>query len=137
MIHNPKNKLYCVYAHKRLDGSIFYIGCGDYGRPYNYGSRSLDWYNEAINGFTIDILELGIKTKSEALVIEDMYILKTPNLKQLTNRQNRGLATKGKIAHNRGKKMSEETRKKMSIARMGKSPFNKGKKLDLLTQTFK
>ena len=36
------SKEYCVYQHK-IDGDVFYVGCGDMVRPYNLSARTMKW----------------------------------------------------------------------------------------------
>jgi len=67
--------LHCVYTHSKPDGSIFYVGMGLPGRPYNSISRNHQWLSTAksAGGFKAHIIEEFIP-KDEAHELEELLI---------------------------------------------------------------
>jgi group I intron endonuclease len=45
-----------------------------------------------------------------------------------------GLASKGRVPHNKGKSLSEKTKEKLSLSHIGLTPHNKGKKTSIQTK---
>jgi hypothetical protein len=114
-----ENKYY-VYAHiNPLKNEIFYIGKGTRKRAYTNSRRSDFWHKITKKyGFIVDILEDGL-TNEEACLREKFYIAKI-------GRRDLG---KGPLVNltdggdnppsHKGKKMSEETKAKISKALKG------------------
>jgi len=152
-----RNDFY-VYVHTRAtDGSIFYVGKGKGKRAWSKYSRNKHWKHiVAKHGYNVVIVQRDL-TEGQSLELEVMLIadIGKENLCNLTDggegvsglvhseehRRKNSEAKKGRPAHNKGKKISEElkahlreinigrkrsdeTRKKMSEAQKGskKSP---------------
>ena len=118
-----------VYIHRKLsDSTIFYVGIGNYKRPYKKEGRNSHWKN-TINkhGYYVEIILKGLEWK-EACEIE-IYLIKKfgrrdLNTGSLVNMTDGGEGMQGYIfseEHKRkmseshkGRKMSEEHRRKIS-----------------------
>jgi len=130
--------LHCVYTHSKPDGSIFYVGMGLPGRPYNAISRNHQWLStaESAGGFKAHIIEEFI-AKDEAHELEELLIAELRERgAALCNLTNGGKGTAGYKASKesvarRSKKMkgikrSAEFCAAISRAKKGKpSPFKK------------
>ena len=55
---------YYVYAHRDLNGVVFYIGKGRRDRCKVKTNRCKEWYEIAEKGFTIEILKSGLDNKT-------------------------------------------------------------------------
>ena len=66
-------KDYYIYAHRSVEGTIFYIGKGCGKRAYSKAKRSKAWNKIADTGFSIEILLEGL-SNYEALRIESELI---------------------------------------------------------------
>lgn len=137
---------FCVYFHiNPLTNEIFYVGKGNYKRPYN-GYRNRYWYEITDRfGFIVDVIETGL-TDEEGDNREIFYIKKIGRkdlgLGPLVNLTDGG---KG----NSGLMMSLESRSKMSdvrkegikdgsiIPRSGHKSWNTGLKLGPLSEELK
>jgi len=66
---------YCVYFHKsKLNNVVFYVGIGNYKRPYSKRSRTKFWKNVSEkHGYIIDIVHKEL-TFEEACELEIYYI---------------------------------------------------------------
>lgn len=136
-----------VYQHRRVsDGEIFYIGIGAKNRPYSKYNRNNYWLNYTNKyDYVVDILSKDL-TWEEACIKEKSLILEygRHDLKQGTlvnmtdggdgqcnlaqeSRDKISLANKGKTTWMKGKKHTEEAKKKNSEKHLGKVPSNKGK----------
>lgn len=60
---------YYVYAHRDLNGVVFYIGKGRLKRAYKKSGRNKDWQNIAVNGYTVEFIKSNI-SEQEALEYE-------------------------------------------------------------------
>lgn len=125
-------KKYIVYQHRRLDtNEIFYIGIGNLKRAYQIKSRNKFWHN-IINktNYSVEILYENL-TREEACNIEksliSYYGRKCNNTGILCNFQkggdnwdicNMNKEQKSTISKtHKNKKVSEISRKKMSLAK--------------------
>lgn len=136
-----------VYQHRRIsDGEIFYIGIGAKNRPYSKHNRNNHWLNYTNKyDYIVDILFKDL-TWEEACIKEKSLILdygrQDLNEGTLVNMTDGGdgqcnlaqeskdkisLANKGKTTWMKGKKHTEEAKKKNSEKHLGKVPPNKGK----------
>lgn len=124
-----------VYQHRRKDdGSIFYIGIGkDRKRAFSTKGRTKYWsniYNSC--GFDVDVLFEGIDWQDACLVEIGMiqsYGRKDLGLGELVNMTNGGEGANGSVRSKEtrkkisdsslGKKMSEDSKLKMSEAKKG------------------
>lgn len=71
----PAGDRFCIYAHSTDNGTIFYIGKGKSGRPYEWGGRSNLWMRKVIDtGFHVEILA-WYDTAEEALHAERQVIM--------------------------------------------------------------
>ena len=89
--------LHCVYTHSKPDGSIFYVGMGLPGRPYNTISRNDQWLDTAkcAGGFKAHIVEEFIP-KDEAHELEELLIAELRERgANLCNLTNGGMGTTG------------------------------------------
>ena len=77
------NRKYCVYKHVDLNYKVFYIGSGDYDRPYCSTSRTRQWREKAKLGYKVILICDGL-TKEESLKMERSYILKYGKIKTNT-----------------------------------------------------
>lgn len=57
---------YCVYVHKLLDGTIFYVGSGSQKtRPYGKSKRSKEWFDVTNNQeYVVDIVTANLDKKT-------------------------------------------------------------------------
>lgn len=121
-----------VYQHIRLDtNEVFYIGIGkENKRAFDKRSRNKHWHHIANKvGYSVDIVAEGI-TWEEALNLEKQLIKtigrKDLGLGPLVNMTEGGEGTLGRIMSEVtkqkrcGKKLSEETRQRISNAQKGK-----------------
>lgn len=129
-----------VYQHRRLDNNkVFYIGISkNKKRAYSKEYRNNHWYN-IVNkvGYDVDILIEGL-TWNEACIKESELIkqygradLNEGTLVNMTDggegifnpseevRNKISLSNKGKVSSMKGKKHSEETKRKMTEAQKG------------------
>jgi len=73
MIKQKQIKYY-TYIHKRLDGSIFYVGKGCRNRAYTRYYRNSNWHIEANKGYEIEIVNDNLLEK-DAYALEKKLIL--------------------------------------------------------------
>jgi hypothetical protein len=133
--------MFYTYAHIRKDtGKIFYIGKGTGRRFLRKNGRNSFWERIAKkHGYIAEILA-NWKTEQEAFDHEKLLILCFKDMGYvLANFTDGGEGSCGyrhtcetrkklaKSSWNKGKQMSEETKKKLSAAQKGKHPSNKGK----------
>lgn len=64
---------YCVYLHRDLEGSVFYVGKGTLKRAKSRQVRSIPWKERSKNGWTYQILKDGLSSQ-EALQLEEKLI---------------------------------------------------------------
>lgn len=142
-------QFYC-YRHIRTDiGRPFYIGIGhkqhrnptsyrtEYKRAFRKDNRNSSWHEIAKNGYEVEILfesddKNEIKNKEKEFI--SLYGRVICGNGELVNVTAGG---QGKYGYKRstpdpfkGKKRSEEFRKKCSEAHIGQIAWNKGKKMD-------
>ena len=136
-----------VYQHRRVsDSKVFYIGIGAKNRPYSKRGRNPHWqYYTKKYKYVVDILFENL-TWEEACIKEKSLILeygrrdlKKGALLNMTDggegqcnlaqesRDKISLANKGKTTWMKGKKHTEDAKKKNSEKHLGKVPPNKGK----------
>ena len=144
----------CLYRHIRLDNNeVFYIGIGNEKRPYKKQSRSSFWKNIVDKvGYEVEVLAKDLSW-DDACELEVLMIseygrrdLGLGNLVNLTDggdgivnlsyetRAKMKVSMKGRVAWNKGKKMSDEQKIKMSLATMGRVSSRKGVKLSDATK---
>lgn len=116
---------YVVYLHRRLDtGQVFYVGKGKPTRATMKAQRSLYWNRivDKCNGYVVEYIGHGLIEK-EALELEKKSIAAFREIGvALCNLTDGGDGVSGH-------KHSLETRKKMSESHKGKPPPNKGMKM--------
>lgn len=129
--------MYYVYAYLRVDGTPYYIGKGKGRRAINHGRGEV--VHPPKNTSFIVIMESNL-TEVGALALERFYIrwygrkdLRTGILRNMTDGGDgaagvtRSVETRKKISEtNKGRILSDETRRKMSISKKGikKKPFS-------------
>jgi hypothetical protein len=120
-----------VYQHLKKDNDeIFYIGIGDNDRPYKTCGRNKHWHN-VVNkhGYKIEILiediswELAVDYEVALIAFYGRF---DKGLGPLVNKTDGGKGTIGFIKLI-GKKLSEETKRKISQANRGKKASNETK----------
>lgn len=132
----------CVYRHRRLDtNEIFYVGIGDYKRPYKKSIRSQFWKN-IINktNYQVEIIAENLDWETACELEEfliSLYGRKDLNTGTLCNLTNGGEGACGYIMTNerklelskkrKGIKFSKETCNNISKARQGMKFSNKHK----------
>ncbi len=141
---------YCVYIHK-LDGKIFWVGHGNLRRPYIFSNRSRYWKDyvqDRKQDVEIEIIKY-FEDKKEAYEYEIEYSIQMrengePVQGLIGHKLNDELKLKccgvGHVSpegrkrisesskrYMTGRKLSEETRKKLSESHKGKPGNNKGK----------
>ncbi len=130
------NRTSCVYVHRDLQGSVFYVGSGSDQRPYDRSSRSEEWHEKAREGYTVEVLLQNVPDRKYAFKLEDRLI-ETYGLLNLTNKttNKQHQLTVATIAgkKSKGRIFSDQARANMSNGRKGISPTNKGKKLNKIT----
>lgn len=144
---------YCLYQHTRKDdGIIFYIGIGDYKRPFDKRSRNKHWYNIVKNhDYNVSILVenitwerackleklmisfYGRKDKKEGFLVNwtdggEGSVGRKISIKQKKALDKTGFkhseqSRKKMSEYQKGKKINEETRKKMSESQKGNKKF--------------
>ena len=116
-----ERKDFYVYVHTRAtDGSIFYVGKGESKRAWSKVSRNRHWkYIVAKHDYNVTIL-LNNLTEEQAFILEKQTIA-TLGRENLCNMTDGGEGMSG-FLH------SEETRNKMSKSRKGNTN-SKGRKL--------
>lgn len=115
----------CVYRHKRLDtDEIFYIGIGLKYRPNDIKNRNRYW-NHIINKtkYKVEILFENLTWKDACELEKSLIWLY--GRKDLKNGTLCNLTDGGEGSY--GRKISEETRKKLSKGRFGKPGTFKGR----------
>ena len=75
---------YYVYAHRDLNGVIFYIGCGREQRAYKKDGRSKHWKKKIQDGYTVEMLHTNLD-KNTSREIELGYILNPDKSWNLVN----------------------------------------------------
>ena len=129
----------CLYRHIRLDNNeVFYVGIGSEKRPYKKHSRSSFWKNiVGKSDYDIEVLAKNLSWEDacelEVFMISE-YGRRDLGLGNLVNLTDGGegmcnlgpktiekmkASMKGRVAWNKGKKQSEETKKKISKATCG------------------
>jgi hypothetical protein len=138
IIINPSNTklgIFC-YIHKRSDGTPFYVGKGRYERAISLtpSHRRNIWHQRIVEkeGRQNIIIELILAAnEQEAFELEIKYIKLLKQSYILCNLTEGGEGSvgcnKGRIAPNKGKPMSEETKAKMSLAHIGKKASEQAK----------
>lgn len=118
-------KMYYVYEHWRLDkDECFYVGKGYGDRAYRKGGRNSHWNNivdklERIgSGYEIRLVATGL-TEKDALDLEKERIAFWCDKSDLANKTAGGEGVSGL-------KMSDESKRKMSLRKLGKKPSHKG-----------
>lgn len=116
---------YYIYRHIRLDTNTpFYVGKGKDNRAYRLDTRS-DYHKRITNkyGCKIEILKEFFDEK-EAFTFETILIKLYKSLGYCeANFTDGGEGLSGHTPWNKGKKLSKEICKKMSLGRKGKSSF--------------
>jgi len=147
MIHilHPHKKNYCIYLHKDMNGIVFYVGAGSDQRPYDQTQRKEQWHERAKHGYTVEIVQINISSRKEALALED-ELIEFYGIDNLVNSgTNKDLQKKASQLGSIGRQkklaaglitVSDATRKKMSDRMKGKSPGNKGKTINKITRKF-
>jgi hypothetical protein len=132
---NPPSGFY-IYAYLRDDGTPYYIGKG-FGTRVWSNRRSIRRPN---NNKYIVIMECNL-TEVGALALERRYIRwygrKDNNTGILRNGTDGGDGVSGIISWNKDKKMSLESRVKMSRSKKGKDTWNKGLSSCFSTETIR
>ena len=109
--------------------------CKDYKNIENYDKAAADdfkgWHcHHRLQTWTSDGERREVDISAAELIALDMYYNRPPEeLIFLTSMEHGFLHNKGKPGPNKGKKFSEEARRKMSDAKKGKPSNKKGKKL--------
>lgn len=136
-----------VYQHRRIsDNEVFYIGIGVKNRPYSRFNRNKHWLNYTNKyKYVVDILFKDLTweeacTKEKSLILDcGRRDLENGTLVNMTDggdgqcnlaqesRDRISSANKGKITWMKGKKHTEEAKKKNSEKHLGNIPPNKGK----------
>lgn len=107
-----------VYKHTRNDtNEIFYVGIGIDDRPYRISGRNKHWHNIAKSvGYEVEIIAEGLSA-DEACNME-IELIKKHGRRDLGTGPLVNLTPGGEYySHWEGKKLSYDTRKKMSISR--------------------
>ena len=116
----------CVYIHRRDDtGDVFYVGIGNYDRPYRSKNRNNLWHKIANKtSYSIEVLYDRLKWDA-ACEIESFLISLYGRIVLGTGK----LANIGDGGEGRPCPIvSKETREKMSKSRKGLKPWNYGVK---------
>jgi hypothetical protein len=126
-----KNKFYVYFHINPIKNEVFYVGKGHGVRAHSKSKRTDFWKNMVDKyGFTVDIIHDKL-SEEEAFELEMMYIKKLGRRDNgtgiLVNMTDGGEGRSGLIC-------SEETRIKISKTSKGKIPVNKGKKLSIETK---
>jgi len=128
-----------VYFHRRKnDNEVFYVGIGtNKGRAFKISNRTEFWKKTAVkHGYVIEIVHNNI-TMEEAIEYEIQYIKqfgrKDKGLGNLVNMTDGGEGTLGKVVNekgrehakmlglsNKGRKHSEDSKRRMSESQKGK-----------------
>jgi len=128
--------MFYVYLHKKPNGQIFYVGKGKGYRATQKWSRNAHWRRVVDKyGYNVTIFKDNM-TEQEAFNLE-MELIEAIGLDNLTNltvggdgtsgfkhkaetKRKIGLANSGSSSWSKGKKFSEEHKKKISDAHKGK-----------------
>jgi hypothetical protein len=78
---------YYIYAHFNSEGKLFYIGKGSGNRAYMRYGRNKCWYEQAKDGFSVEILFDNL-SNTKALILEEVCIgrIKINNLCNMKNK---------------------------------------------------
>ena len=149
---NIKNKQIIVYRHRRLDNyEVFYVGIAStLYRPYNKTSRNKFWKNiVSKTNYNVEIIAT-VEDWKTACELEEFLIqeygrrdLKTGTLVNMTDGGEGAPGTiiseetKLKLRNkNKGKKLTEEHKKKIGLANKGRRPslITEQKRLEKITK---
>lgn len=118
--------MFCTYLHINETG-VFYAGCGSKGRARVFRGRPAQWKQVASSGYSVWIVE-EFKNKQDAWELEKELIAyfkpacnkakggpgSTGCTHTLEAREKISVSQRGEKNHNYGKRLSFETREKMS-----------------------
>lgn len=119
---------YYIYAHSNpITGEVFYIGKGKDGRARSTHRRSVRWHNYVNKyGYKISLIENGL-TQEKAFQKEIEYIKLYGRVDfkagSLINMSDGGAGGN----NNKGRKLSEEWKRKIALAGKGKIGHMRGK----------